>query len=293
MSIHDRPYIRDNKTTQMWSNGRVRSFNTLLIIVNVAIFLLGMFFQDLGNWIQQFGHFSTTMLMPPRLEFWRIISFQFLHAGVMHVAMNMLGLYMFGRIVEEHLGTTRYLAYYIVCGACGGLMYFLLNAIGQFVPQIPGVLNSNPATPLVGASAGVFGVMMACAYLEPETKVMAMPIPITMKMRTLVYVYLGISVFMLVARSSNAGGEAAHIGGAIAGYFFIRRLHLLRDFFDVFSNSKKNRSRSSPLTVAESDAAAREIDRILKKVSDQGLHSLTDKERATMSQDTNRRRNAG
>lgn len=293
MSIHDRSYARDDKPTQMWSNGRIRSFNTILIVANVAIFLLGALSPNLGNWIQQFGHFSTTMLMPPKLEFWRIISFQFLHAGVMHVAMNMLGLYMFGRIVEEHLGTTRYLAYYIVCGCCGGLMYFLLNAIGQFLPHIPGVLDSNPAAPLVGASAGVFGVMMACAYLEPETKVVAVPIPITMKMRTLVYVYLGISVFMLIARSSNAGGEAAHVGGAIAGYFFIRRLHLLRDFFDVFTNSKKNRSRSSPLTVAQSDAAAREIDRILKKVSDQGLHSLTDKERATMSQDTNRRRNAG
>ena len=292
MSIHDRPYARENKPTQMWSNGRIRSFNTVLIVVNIAIFLLGAILPNLGKWILEYGHFSTAMLMPPKLEFWRIISFQFLHAGWMHIAMNMLGLYMFGRIVEEHLGKTRYLAYYIVCGVCGGLMYFLLNAIGQYV-QFPGVLIHSTSTPLVGASAGVFGVMMACAYLEPETKVTAIPIPITMKMRTLVYLYLGISLVMLVAGSSNAGGEAAHVGGAFAGYFFIRRLHLLRDFFDVFSNSRKNRNLSSPLTEAESDAQSREIDRILKKVSEKGLHSLTDKERITMSQDTNRRRNAG
>lgn len=291
MSIHDRPYARDNKPTQMWSNGRARSFNTVLIVVNIAIFLLGMFSRDLAIWIGNFGHFSTTMLLPPKLEFWRLISFQFLHASPLHIVMNMLGLYMFGRIVEEHLGRSRYLAFYIVCGVCGGLMYFLLNAIGQYA-RIPGVLIHDPSTRLVGASAGVFGVMMACAFLEPDTKVIAFPVPVPIKMRTLVYVYLGISIAMLFMGTANAGGEAAHIGGAIAGFFFIRRIHLLRDFFDVFSNSRK-KTRPSPLTVAEHGRDECEIDRILAKVTDHGLHSLTEKERAMLKTDTDRRRNAG
>ena len=69
MSIHDRTYARENKPTQMWSNGRIRSFNTVLIVVNIAIFLLGAILPNLGKWILEYGHFSTAMLMPPKLEF--------------------------------------------------------------------------------------------------------------------------------------------------------------------------------------------------------------------------------
>ena len=261
--------------------------NTVVIIANIAIFLLQIMWRDLGGWMEAMGHFSTQKLMPPNLEFWRLVSFQFLHHDPLHVCMNMLGLYMFGRIVEEHLGPSRYLAFYLVCGVFGGVMYFLLNALGQYV-HFWGLLSSDPSRPLIGASAGVFGVMMACAYLEPHTIVTAFPVPIPMKMRTLVYTYLGISVVMLLLGTSNAGGEAAHIGGAIAGYFFIRRLHLLRDFFDVFSNSRKSRARSKE----DIDASEREMDRLLAKVHEHGLHSLTDKERATLKAASEQRRSA-
>jgi hypothetical protein len=72
------------------------------------------------------GHFSTYLAVF-KLEVWRLVTFQFLHANVTHLLFNMIGLYMFGGMVEQYLGSKRYLAFYLACGICGGLGYLLLN----------------------------------------------------------------------------------------------------------------------------------------------------------------------
>jgi membrane associated rhomboid family serine protease len=315
MAIYDRKYYRDNSTNPLANGFPIRSCNTWLIVINVAIFIVqaitmrtvqtpsGPVTEGFGQWLYHAGYFSSDTLLH-RLEFWRLISFQFLHSGVLHIALNMLGLYMFGRLVEQHLGPRRYLAFYIVCGIFGGVLYFLLNLGGVIAFKafgttgVPGLLFNDMNTPLVGASAGVFGVMMAAAFLEPKLEVIAFPIPIPMKLRTLVYVYLGLATVNLLfgrfltwlplINAYNAGGDAAHLGGALAGAFFIRRIHLLRDFFDVWNDSRKQRKAAK----TERDEVARrlEIDRILDKVSTSGLHSLTDKERETLREETDLRR---
>lgn len=318
MAIHDRNYYRDPPSNPLANGFPIRSCNTWLIVINIAIFVVqaitirttqtpsGPVSTGFGQWLYHAGYFSSDTLLH-RLEFWRLISFQFLHSGPLHIALNMLGLYMFGRIVEQNLGPRRYLAFYIVCGIFGGVMYFLLNLGGTIAVKmfgttgIPGLLFNDMNTPLVGASAGVFGVMMAAAFLEPKLEVIAFPIPIPMKLRTLVYVYLGLATVNLVfgkylswlplINAYNAGGDAAHLGGALAGAFFIRRIHLLKDFFDVWNDSRKERRTARN----EQDEAARraEIDRILEKVKTAGLHSLTEKEREALRDETDMRRRAG
>lgn len=188
--------------------------------------------------LEAFGHFSTGKGFL-ELEVWRLLTFQFLHANMLHLVLNMLGLFMFGPIVEEALGFKRYAAFYLVCGIFGALMYLVLNLAGNLLPasmHVPGLLFTDLYTPLVGASAGIFGVMMAAAYLAPDEEV-SLFFVLPMKMKLAVYGFFLISVYSLLAGSSNAGGEAAHVGGAIAGFFFIRRPHLLRDFFDFFGRS--------------------------------------------------------
>lgn len=318
MAIDNRDYYREKPTNPLANGFAIKSCNTWLIVINVVIFVIqaitvrtvetanGPVTEGFGQWLYFQGHFSSEAMLH-RLEFWRLISFQFLHSGVLHIALNMLGLYMFGQVVEEKLGAKRYLAFYIVCGIFGGVMYFLLNLGGTIaakyfnVSAIPGLLFNDMNTPLVGASAGVFGVMMAAAHLEPKTEVIAFPIPITMKLRTLVYIYLGLATLNLffgrylswfpLINSYNAGGDAAHLGGAIAGAFFIRRIHLLRDFWDVWSDSRKERRAAN---VARDEGLRRaEIDRILDKVKVTGLHSLTDREKAVLREETDPKRRAG
>jgi hypothetical protein len=174
------------------------------------------------------------------------------------------------------------------------MKYFNMSAI-------PGLLFNDMTTPLVGASAGVFGVMLAAAHLEPKMEVIAFPIPIPMKLRTLVYVYLGLATLNLVfgrylswfplINTYNAGGDAAHLGGAIAGAFFIRRIHLLRDFWDVWNDSRKERRAAR--NEREQAARRQEIDRILDKVRVSGLHALTDREKNTLREETDLKRRAG
>lgn len=227
------------------------------------------------------------------LEVWRLVGFQFLHGSPMHLFLNMLGLYFFGGLVENYLGGKRYLAFYLTCGVFGGLTYLLLNLLGFLLPfAVPGLLIHDIYIPLIGASAGVFGVLMAAAFVAPNAMVLFMFV-FPMKLWQLAYGFVILSAINLLMSGQNAGGDAAHIGGALAGWYFIRHTHLLRDFFDFFdffSPRKKGPKRSKrPARTSfqgRSTPNDSEVDRILSKVATQGLHSLTNAEKRTLRQAT-------
>jgi len=354
MGIEDRAYYRDRPTHAgegATVGGRPRgmgsmgawSVNTWLIVINTAVFVLGLFLVNAGvpvqigqrwlvnpadvqdpatvDWpegsapsrvrpqpvtkpivdratgqqvgiaiyrimdpLEAIGHFSTAKFF--RLEVWRLITFQFLHAGFWHIALNMFGLFIFGGMVEQFLGGKRYLAFYLMCGIAGGLTYLLLNLLGGIAGlQLPGVLFNDIRTPLVGASAGVFGIIMAAAFIAPNTMIMLIFPPIPMPLKFFAYGYVGLAVLNLFMGGHNAGGDAAHVGGALAGAFFIRRSHLLRDFFDVFGDSRKSpraRRRGSGPGRGSDRPSQGDIDRILEKVSQRGLGSLSASERETL-----------
>lgn len=231
------------------------------------------------------------------LEVWRLVGFQFLHGNLTHLFFNMLGLFFFGSMVEQQLGRRLYLAFYLVCGIAGAVMYLLLNLLGQVV-SFPGVLVGDIFTPLIGASAGVFGVLMAAARLAPNTTVLFMFF-IPMRLSTMIYLLVGIAAFTLISSGRNAGGEAAHLGGAIAGWYFIHNAHLLGDFFEVLGPRRKKpgaprprrekpKGRLSRLVNREVDDS--EIDRILSKIATGGMHSLTPRERKILKKATETKR---
>ncbi len=250
-------------------------------------------------WPQKWGHFSTARAFFG-LEVWRFITFQFLHADTSHLVFNMIGLFFFGPLVEGYLRTRkRYAAYYLVCGIFGALLYLLLNLIGwvaqsQFNASVPGLLINDVHMPLIGASAGVFGVLMASAFIAgKQTMYVFMIIP--MKIRTGAYLLTAVAFFNLLMNGQNAGGDAAHLGGAIAGFFFIRNMHLLNDFFDVLGPGKTRKPRRtvSKRTTKRSTADEERLDAILKKVSEEGLHSLTEKEQKFLREQKDRSERSG
>lgn len=219
-------------------------------------------------------------------EFWRFFGYQFLHADVTHLAFNMLGLYFFGPIVEMYLGRKRYLAFYLLCGLFGALVYMLLNVgaigAGKLFPgmPVPGFLPYSPFMPLIGASACVYGVILAAAYLAPnETILLFFVLP--MRLKTFAYTMVAVAVITVVTRGHNAGGEAAHLGGALAGAWFIRRPHHLHGFFDFLGRadptSRSNRLRRAQRSGKHVDEA--EVDRILDKIRTSGMGSLSERER--------------
>ena len=186
--------------------------------------------------MQRALHFSTKQVIGGG-QLWRLIGFQFLHADLFHLAFNMIALFFFGPLVEQYLGGKRYLAFYLLCGIAGGLLYLILNLAGylwvdQFgFPEMPGLLFNATGTPLIGASAGVFGVLIGGAFLAPNVLVLLFFV-LPMRLSTLAWVLIAISVVSIFFGAANAGGEAAHLGGALAGFGLIRHPDRLHRFFD-------------------------------------------------------------
>jgi membrane associated rhomboid family serine protease len=212
---------------------------TSLIVINVAVFLIdhllppyivstprhyAIQISRLDYW----GHFSASTVIY-QLQLWRILTFQFLHANSTHLIFNMLSLYIFGPMVEQHLGSRRYLRFYLICGMGGAVAYLGLWA--------KGILIGDPWQPLVGASAGIFGVLVAAAQVAPDATVMLLFPPIPMRLRTLAWAFIAIAVYTVFTRGNNAGGEAAHLGGAIAGFLLMQGEKMMgrgerRGYFD-------------------------------------------------------------
>jgi membrane associated rhomboid family serine protease len=185
---------------QLWS------ITTWLIAINVVVFLLD---NLSGGVLTRWGYFSVYTAFT-QMQLWRILTFQFLHADTGHIFFNMLSLYFFGPMVESWLGRKRFLAFYLICGVSGALAYLGLWRIGL-------VLGSS-LSPLIGASAGIFGVLIASVVIAPNLVVRLIFPPISMRMKTLAWCFIGWAILMIATQGHNAGGEAAHLGGALVGW---------------------------------------------------------------------------
>ena len=198
---------------------------TWLIAINVAVFVIDALSGYRVTW---WGYFSVATAIR-HVQLWRFLTFQFLHADVGHIFFNMLSLYFFGGLVEGWLGRSRYLAFYLLCGISGALGYLVLWRIGLVI--------SDADTPLIGASAGVFGVLIACVKIAPNMAVQLLFPPVTMRMKTLAWVFIGIAVLTIVSKGPNAGGEAAHLGGAFIGWLLISN----HQWLNVFDRRRRGR----------------------------------------------------
>lgn len=186
-----------------------------LLIVNAAVFLAQ---AVLGNQL-----FWVFMLWPlggasaGGLSFmpWQLVSYGFLHASAFHLLFNMLVLLMFGAPLEYTWGQRRYLTYFLVCVAGAGLC--------QLVVVSWSLAQGGGAYPTLGASGGVFGLLLAFGMLFPNQRVMLMIPPIPMKARTLV-ILLGV-VELVFGISGTRSGVAhfAHLGGMLFGWLLIQQ----------------------------------------------------------------------
>lgn len=292
MGFADRPYYGDQHDPTLRGRMSGVSVSAWLIGINVVIFLLD---SVLGGSRRasafapsELGYFSIDKAVYG-VQLWRWFTYQFLHAGLFHIFFNMLMLFYFGPWIERTLGARRFLAFYLLCGCCGAVVFTGL----AFVPDLLGV---GQATPLIGASGSIFGLLVACAVLFPHQELMLWG-AIRMTMRTLALVFLGIAVLGVIAGSVNAGGEAAHLGGALLGFVLIKNAHWL-NIFDRMAMpnispgqiAEKRKRASFNQKIKKQQAAEAEVDRILDKVHNEGLASLTKKEKRILQEATERQR---
>jgi membrane associated rhomboid family serine protease len=276
-----------------------------LIIINVGVFVvLGIIavFSTLAGTEAVFTFTYKQFTIPaPIGEFltrpWTLITYAFAHSfnNIWHILMNMLVLYWFGRVFVDFLGSQKLINLYVLGAIAGGLTYLLAyNMIPFYADRV------NMFDGMVGASAAVYAISVATATFWPDHKFYMLffgPV----KIKYLVGIYLFFS--FLGSVGGNAGGNLAHLGGALIGFVYARQLpkgtdigawvfstmEFMKSFFirnpkiKVSHRQKANkqsRTRSAPNSSASTTKFDQsEIDKILDKISESGYDSLSKDEK--------------
>ena len=270
-----------------------------LIIINVVVFLVLVVFYVILKVSGNEPFFESVIYdqftIPPKfIEFitrpWTLITYSFAHSiGIYHILFNMLGLYWFGKLFNEYLGSDKLIATYILGALAGGVLYLIMfNTIPFFKEQ-----SNFPG--MVGASAAVFAIMMATATLLPDYTFFLLFLG-PVKIKYIAFFYIVGSFLGTV--QDNAGGNIAHLGGALMGYIYIKQTQAgvnwggwitsTLDWISSLFVSKPKvkvtyRKTEAPPTKTKSSGASKasqeEIDHILDKISDKGYESLTKEEK--------------
>ena len=270
--------------------------NVQLIYINVGVFvvttLVSVFLRLFNIGDASWMNFLTLPASIPEFlkQPWSLLSYMFLHADPLHLLFNMLWLYWFGQLFLSFFSARHFRGLYLLGGICGGLFYMLaLNVFPYFTPYIY-------ISTLLGASASVLAIVVATAVREPEYRVNFMFIG-TVRLK---YVALFMVVTdLLFVTSGNGGGHIAHLGGALAGWWFAWSLRKGKDVtkwingvldgcsgvWSKLSSKKPKMKVSKGGRAADYDYNARkkqqseEIDRILDKLKKSGYGSLTTEEK--------------
>ncbi|MEO0017057.1 MAG: hypothetical protein RLZZ522_340 [Verrucomicrobiota bacterium] len=280
MGIADRNYSTGRRQAG-GGQARVTPVVKWLLILNVAVFFVDALALD--NRLLRWGAFTIeSALWQGRC--WKFVTFQFLHAHVLHLLLNMAGLFLFGPWMERWWGSRRFGVFYLLCGAAGAAFYALLWQLGMFA-------NEDAGTALIGASAGIYGILMGVAMIAPNLRVMLVFPPIEMSMRRMAMLVLGIAVVVVTFNLSNAGGEAGHLGGAILGLLLVRFSRLLNwadrrppavEIVRPRAFTSRASAKLSPRTELDLTGST-EVDRILDKISQHGFQSLSAAEQAVLT----------
>jgi membrane associated rhomboid family serine protease len=202
-----------------------------LIGINVGVYFLMKIMALSGQEEGLIYIFRTFALIPSFVvhgRIWQVFTYSFLHAGLFHVLFNMLSLWMFGSTLEQHWGRRQFLEFYFLSVAGGALTTIAIAYAGH---GLFGLLPDGP--PTVGASAGVYGLLLAFGWFFGEQDVFMFPLPFSMKAKYMVGILI---IIALAGALGDAGGTAniAHLGGLLFAFLYLKFLPP-RGFAFVFS----------------------------------------------------------
>ncbi|MGE0188200.1 MAG: rhomboid family intramembrane serine protease [Steroidobacteraceae bacterium] len=176
-----------------------------LLFANIGVFVVQYFGGD-----EIIYRFALWPWATPLFHVWQLVSYGFLHGSVGHLFFNMFALYMFGPEIERVLGKQRFLNYYLVSVIGAAVMQVL-------VMQVMG----GALVPTVGASGGVFGLLLAFGMFFPQRRIMLLIPPIPMKAWVFVTLYGLIELAMGVFGTQQGVAHFAHLGGMLAGFLML------------------------------------------------------------------------
>ncbi len=237
----------------------------ILLTINVALYFL-------QNTVR--GTTDALILVPQLVLVrpWTIITYMFLHAGLMHIAFNMIALFFFGPRVEERLGSRSFLILYFISGITG--------AIASIV--------TSPSAAVLGASAAVFGVMLAFAWFWPHDQIMIWGI-IPVPARMLVIITTALSLYSGLSGGGRGVAHFAHLGGYAGAFLYLKWLQRNRQAFRRKATSgppaRELKFTGRPQVDLQKvhEVNRDEVNRILDKISAHGMSALSPEERLFLS----------
>ena len=275
------------------------SFTVALLIANAIVFLIELVTCGYPPLFSSDNYFALSLQGLEHGYVWQLVTYQFMHVGFLHIFLNGWAIYVFGRELEETLGPPKFLALYFSSGVLGGLVQ-MLGAL---------VWSSHFGTVVVGASAAALGLVAAFATLYPErelTLLLFFFLPVTLRAKYLLWGMAALSLFCILLPNSGLtllmGGNiahAAHLGGILMGFVFVRYLiqghwhwprwasspsrpAAMREF--VVTRAGRGKLRQSAAGKPDEELSTdefvkSEVDPILDKISAHGIQSLTARER--------------
>lgn len=183
-----------------------------LLVANVALFLLQLATGDMLLALFALWPFNTPHSFGAGFLPWQLFTYSFLHGSLLHLGFNMLALYMFGPDIERVFGGRRFLIYYFSCALAAALAQLMVSA-----------LSGAPPYPTVGASGGVFGLLLAFGMHFPRRVIMLIFPPVPLPAWLFVTLYAVLELYLGVTGTQSGVAHFAHLGGMLGGYFMIRR----------------------------------------------------------------------
>jgi membrane associated rhomboid family serine protease len=275
---------RDNSLYKLMAINLIAFFILLISRVVLTLSGFGAVYKEGLKWIMMPASLPTLAKQP-----WSIFTYFFLHEGLFHILSNLLFLYYFGLLIHQYLGSRKLTNLYILGGVFGAGFYVLMYNIA---PYFSGAVDTSF---MLGASAGVFAVVVGAATLAPQTTFVLLLLgPVKIVYIAAFYVLLSFANSI----GENAGGEIAHLGGAMLGFGYI---FLLRKGWDLgipiqkvglfFENlgtrrapkvSYRRTSSTKPTGTnpeKKETLTQEEVDKILDKIADKGYEGLTKEEK--------------
>lgn len=237
----------------------------LLLFANIGVFFL----QNVTEWVTAALIFVPSLVL---IRPWTIVTYMFLHGGMMHLVFNMLGLFFFGPRLEERLGSRSFLTLYLLSGVSGALLSLVMG----------------PSAAVLGASGAVFGVMLGFAWFWPDAPILIYGI-IPVPARLLVLITTALSLYAGLGGRGGNVAHFAHLGGYVGAFLYLKWLERKRQGFRKRATGVPPARELKFTTRPEVDLGRvhevnrDEVNRILDKISAHGMSALTAQERLFLS----------
>jgi len=244
----------------------------LLIVINLVLYLLDYFLP--AGWLRIFGLVPAYVL--GRGWIWQLVTYMFLHGGLLHVFFNMLFLWMMGSELERYWGSREFVRYYLVTGVGAGVINMLVQ------PHL--------AVPIIGASGAIFGLIIAFGMAFPDRELL-LYFFIRIKAKHFAVLVGLIELISLFALPHAGIARFAHLGGLVVGYVYLKWESITYPARRWYRRSRSRAAEAARRRVEERERKMQaEVDRILDKIGREGLGSLSGRERDFLEKQSGKHR---